>query len=362
MRSAPCFALLASGLLLLTSACGGDDAGSGGASGTTSGTGGGPQGVPCDGAPADLSLGGTWAATARLEVTLQGVPGGAITICPEGQIGESFLVLLVTMQQGGPGALSEVQATLCSIDLPVVTALVGTCDPASQALVSSQIITPDALIAALPGVASTPVTGTIDGDAVSFERFQVVIGSTAPPGSAQPAWDTVSPACNATTVGRTSQCETTCVSDCAGLRDDDADGFPGVTVNVCGTTPADTQNGALCHPETPNDPGATLQGRGFIDMLVDPQLGGTAVSSCEVTGTVDSGVGYNLVGGDIYLAGAPISVTSAIKSLPSFQVDPANSRFRLVRIDGQYGAPDFAVDPANPAAACATILSRVNEL
>jgi hypothetical protein len=77
---------------------------------------------------------------------------------------------------------------------------------------------------------------------------------------------------------------------------------------------------------------------------------------------VDTGVLYNLVGADIYLAGTPISVASAIKSLPMFQVDPAESRFRMVRIDGQYGAPDWGVNTADPAAACATILSRMNEL
>jgi hypothetical protein len=135
-----------------------------------------------------------------------------------------------------------------------------------------------------------------------------------------------------------------------------------MTVHVCGTTPGDVQNGALCQPEAPNEPGATLQGRGFIDFATNPQLGGNAVSSCEITGNVDAAVLYNLVGADIYLASSAISVASAIKSLPTFQVDPAESRFRMVRIDGQYGAPDWSVNAADPAAACATILSRMNEL
>jgi hypothetical protein len=34
----------------------------------------------------------------------------------------------------------------------------------------------------------------------------------------------------------------------------------------------------------------------------------------------------------------------------------------MVRIDGQYGAPDWKVDAALPSAACQTINMRVNEL
>ncbi len=34
----------------------------------------------------------------------------------------------------------------------------------------------------------------------------------------------------------------------------------------------------------------------------------------------------------------------------------------MVRIDGQYGAPDWKVDPTQPSAACATLNMRVNEL
>jgi hypothetical protein len=353
-------------LLSAASGCGGDggDGGTGGTPGT-GGAGGGGQAVPCDSAPADLALAGTWVASARLTVTLAGVPGGAITICPEGQEGESSMLLLVTLEQPGPTELSQVKATLCSIELPVVTALVGTCDPMSGGLVSTQIIAPQTLLTALPSVPAEVVggalAGTQSGAAVTFDRFTVTVGSTEK-GASMPSWDTAAPACGATDVGRTTQCETTCVSDCAALRDDDGDGYPGVTVHVCGTTPDDVRKGALCQPEAPNEPGATLQGRGFIDMEVNPQLGGSAVSSCEVEGFVDSAVLYNLVGADLYLAGAQISVTSAIKSLPSFQVDPAESRFRMVRIDGQHGAPDWGVNPADTAGACATILGRMNEL
>lgn len=68
-----------------------------------------------------------------------------------------------------------------------------------------------------------------------------------------------------------------------------------------------------------------------------------------------------LVGADIYLAGAQIGVTSAIKSVPAFQLDLMQSRFQMVRIDGKYGAPDWTVDVANATDTCSTLLARKNE-
>ncbi len=368
--------LAGSGLALtigaLASACGGDDTTGGTTGGTTTGsstTGGGGNGgggidVACDGAPADLALAGTWAAYGRLAVTLEGAPGGAITICPADQIGESTLLLMITIDQTDPTSLSNVTATLCSLELPVVTALVGACDPASDSLVSTQIIAPQKLLDALPTILTTAVGGSLGGTkagaSVSLDRFTVTVGSTKA-GAAMPSWDTASAACNNATIGKTTMCEATCVADCASLRDDDADGYPGVTAEVCGKTPSDASNGVACNAANPSDPGATVQGRASLDIQVNPQFTGSAKSSCELEGSIDTEVLYNVVGADVYLAGAPIGVTSAIKSLPSFTVVSADSKFRMIRIDGQYGAPDWSVDPTSPLAACATIKGHVND-
>jgi hypothetical protein len=312
-------------------------------------------------------LTGTWAAYGQLSVKLQGVPGGAITICPADQVGAATLLLLVTVQQDttDPTKIDKMSATLCSLTLPTVTALVGTCDPTSQALVSTQIIAPAAFLAALPKVATASATGTLGGTAagatVVVDPLDVVVGSTAG-GSSLPRWNTMGSGCEASNIGNTNACDTTCVSDCATLRDDDGDTFPGVTVDVCGQTPSDTQSGVKCNAEKPNEAGVTLQGEAFIDIEVDPTFTGTAKSSCELTGTLASNILYNVVGADVYLAGAPISVASAIGSLPTFQVDPTASQFHMVRIDGQYGAPSWSVDPTQPSAACAILNMRVNEL
>ena len=123
----------------------------------------------------------------------------------------------------------------------------------------------------------------------------------------------------------------------------------------------DAKNGVPCNAETPNEPGASLQGRAFLAMQVDPKFSGTAKSSCELAGTVDSQVLYDVVGADLWLAGAKIGVTSAIESLPSFEVDAEESKFRMIRVDGKYGAPDWKLS-SDAGLACQTILAHVNEL
>lgn len=351
---------------------GGTGTGGGGTTSTTSssssGTGGGSQGIDCSGQPTDhVALSGTWAAYGELAVKLQGMPGGAITICPADQVGAASLLLMLDIEQNAtdPTKLDKVAVTLCSVELPVVTALVGQCDPSSAGLVSTQIVAPKSFIDALPNIVTTPATGTLSGkdvgSTIALGPLVVTVGSSKQ-GATMPKWDTATTSCSATGLGATNTCETSCVDDCASMRDDDEDTYPGVTVHVCGYTPDDTKGNVKCNAEDPATPGATLQGKAFIDIEVNPTFNGATKSSCELTGTVDTQVLYNVVGADIRLAGGQISVTSAIKSLPIFQVDPQASKFRMVRIDGQYGAPDWQVNPAQPGAACQTINMRVNEL
>jgi hypothetical protein len=344
--------------------------GTGGAGGSgAGGAGGGTSAVKCDGAPAALSLEGTWAVKGRLTVKLKGAPGGAITICPADQPGEAAMLMMVTIKEdpADKTKLTAVTATLCSIDLPTVSALVGSCDPTSMSLVYATMSAPQKLIDALPKVATTAVGGKLDGSTggsgIALERFTVTVGSTKG-GDKLPKWDTTTPACSKAPLGHTNACETTCVDDCPALRDDDGDGFPGVTINVCGLTASDQKNGVPCHVDKPDDPGSTLQGKAFLDIQVDPQFSGTAKSSCELVGSVDAAteIRYQIVGTDIWLAGTAITVDQTIGSLPSFQVDGAASKFRMVRVDGKYGSPDWKLDPQMQSAACAVIDQRVNEL
>ncbi len=334
---------------------------------TSGGTGGGSGVITCSGQPAALSLSGTWAAYAQLSVKLQGAAGGAITICPADQIGAATLLLMVTVEQDAtdPTKLDQVKATLCSVALPTTTALVGTCDPTSPALVSTQLIVPQKLIDALPTVAAATAAGQLGGTApgatIMIDPLDVSVGTTQS-GSNLPSWNTASSSCNQPNIGESSTCDTTCVSDCTAMRDDDMDQNPGVTIQVCGETADDKQSGATCNAAAPQNAGVSLQGEGYIDLEVNPSVTGTVKSSCEVSGTVATEVLYNLVGADVYLAGNPVTVSQAIESLPTFQVDPTASKFVMVRIDGQYGAPDWMVDPAQPSAACKIVNMRMNQL
>jgi hypothetical protein len=380
----PLRALFAAGVLL--AGCGGGGggatgtAGSGGAGTSSSSSGStstststsgssssGSTAITCTGQPAALSLSGTWAALGQLSVNLQGMPGGAISICPTNQVGQATILLLVTVEQDTttPTKIDMLGATLCAVTLPSVSALVGTCDPTSAALVTTQLSTPPALIAALPKVATATTTGSLGGTSpgasITINPLSVVVGSSAA-GASLPAWEVDNAACNSPNVGMTKTCSTTCVTDCTTLRDDDMDGYPGVTIDVCGFTASDTSSGVKCNAATPAVPGSTLQGQGYVDIEVNPSVTGTVTSSCEVAGNVSTEILYNLVGAQVYLAGQPITVSSAIESLPTFMVDASASQFRMVRIDGQYGAPNWDVDPTQAAAACATLNMRVNEL
>ena len=360
MRSTLVFTALLSSLLVAGCGSDSDDGSSGDPTSSSSGTGGSGGGttISCDGAPAELSLAGTWAAKGRLSVSFQGSPDGAVTLCPADQQGEANLLLLLTVEQSGT-ELTAVDAALCDLQLPIVTAKVGECMEGDQNLISTQLLAPPALLDSLPNVPADPATGSIDGTGVSVEGLKVTVGSSAS-GAQMAAWKEGDAACEDVELGSTNVCEETCVTDCSTLRDDDGDGYPGVTIHVCGYAPGEEQS--ACNPEDPSQTGVSVQGRGFLDIEVSPTLTGNAESSCEVRGNVATPIDYNLVGAEVYLGPGQISVSSAIKSLPTFQVDGSASSFRMVRIDGQYGAPDWAVDASAVGAACKTIVSKQNEL
>lgn len=342
-------------------------AGTGGAAGSagTGGTGGGSNVLSCDGQPEVLDLAGTWAAYGALTVAVSGQPGSLVSVCPADQEGQAFLTMFITIGQDSadPKTLKDVKATLCTVDLPAVTAVAGTCDPSSNA-VTTQISVPDALLNAFPLLATMTVGGTLSdtkvGSDVALDKFVVTAGSSKS-GAMLPVWDPMAMGCgDSSTLGHTSLCEDTCVSDCAGLKDDDGDLYPGITLAVCGRTQDD--KGKPCNTEIPTDPGVTIQGRAFAALEVDPQFSGKATSSCQLTGTVTTNVKYTVVGADVTLTGSPISVASALSALPTLTVKPAQSKLSFVRVDGKYGSPDLKLGAAGALTACKTIIANKNDL
>ncbi|MFO0590610.1 MAG: hypothetical protein U0441_23915 [Polyangiaceae bacterium] len=353
----------------MTSACGGGS-GSGGSGGTGTGGSGGTgtttsSGPACDGEPATLDLAGTWAAYGALTVSIVGAPGSLVSICPADQEGQAFLTLFVTIGQDAadPTKLQDVKATLCAIDLPAVGAVAGTCDPGSMAAVTTQITVPDALLDALPTLAANVVGGTLSGESkgadVSLEQFVVTAGATTK-GAALPKWDVQQSGCTAGDIGHSSTCEATCVNDCAALVDDDKDGFPGVTLGVCGRAQGEEQK--PCNVDDPSQPGVTIQGRAFVALEVNPQFSGKAESSCKLDGSVTTDVVYQVVGADVTLSSSEIPVASAIQALPTLVVKPDQSKLTMVRVDGKYATPDLKIDPADPLTSCQTVVAKRNEL
>jgi len=360
MGSTPCWGLAACG-----SSDGGAVGGAWGGGGQTGGSGGGGQ-VPCDGSET-LDLDGVFALDAKFSFTFGSRPGGAVTVCPVDQTSEgSFLGLVRITQQAGSTSIQS-EAVVCTLQLPVISAGVGECDPGATNLVYAGLEFPQSLIDACPVAALASSVGTLaglgKGSGFALQRLTFTIG-TDKTGDAMPTWQMDKPGCGMSDiqVGRTEQCSQDCVSDCGGLVDDDHDGWPGVTVHVCGLTEEDMQQKVPCNAETPTEPGTTIQGRAMLDLQVDPLLSGTTVSSCEVSGDLDAAIRYNVVGADLYLSTMPISVTSAIKSLPLYTVNKGDSRFRLVRIDGKHGSADWSPDFGDPLGTCKTVIARQNEL
>lgn len=358
-------------------ACGSSDAGpaagqggksgAGGANlggGNTGGTGGSSQLTCSDNGSVDMT--GTWAIFLRYSLSLQSQTGGAITMCPADQVSTSTMYLIVDIQQTGTDV--QIQPIHCDMSLPVVTGIVGDCDPKAPNLVSVGIIPPARLISAIPDVAMQLAKGslssTTSGASLTMDdRFAFTTGTTKK-GTEMPKWLDTNPGCGASDIeiGRDSTCASQCVSDCSVLTDDDHDGLPAVTFNVCGTTPDDVQQKVKCNADQPAEAGTTIQGRVELVYQTDPKITGTVKSSCEAIGTFSATTIYNVIGADLYLANTKISVASSLKSLPVYVIDPVKSQFRMIRVDGKYGAPSWGVDLTKHVDACTIAIQHQNEL
>ncbi len=358
--------------LLVLSACssskksnsGSGGTGGGGTGGTGGAGGSGGVTVQCQ-EPAQVDVTGTWAAKVRMTVNLQGQPGAAVTLCPTTQTQEALLYMYLDVQQNptDPKTIDSITPHVCSVTLPVVTGQVGGCDTSAPNFVSTQLQVLDPLKKAFPKIQLAGVNGSLDTDkpgaALTAGKLLFVAGSSVQ-GSAMPGWNTTDSNCDADGIGNTNQCDTNCVSDCSKTVDNDNDGYPGITLGVCGLSNDDKQANVTCNIQNPDQGGATIQGKAWLDLQIDPSLNGTVKSSCEITGNVNASILYNVLGADVWLSGAPLRVTAAITSLPTFQVDPAKSAYRMLRVDGKHGAPAWNL-PSDPGQACQAVLQHQND-
>lgn len=364
--------LVVGALWFSLAACGSSDDGTSGSggqagSGGAAGSGGSTTGIDCD-PSAEVDLDGVFALRASLSFTFSSQPGGAVAVCPVDQVSNgSFLGLVRVQHDPGQTAIKSIAAVVCTLELPIISAGVGECKEGSN-LVYAGLEFPQQLIDAFPLAVTATTTAELSalapGSSLTPGPMNFSIGTNEAAATA-PSWQMTKSGCgmNDNAPGRSSACESDCVTDCSLLEDDDADGWPGVTVHVCGFTDEDKAQKVPCNALEPNVAGATIQGRAAMNLQVEPLLlMGQALSSCEVAGNLDAAFGYNVVGSDLYLANTQISVTGAIKSLPVYTVNTQDSHFRLVRIDGKHGAPDWAANFDDPLTTCREVIKRQNDL
>lgn len=330
-----------------------------GTTGGNAGAGGSTQSVPCE--PTDgVDLEGTWAMLARYSLKLDSQTGGVVTMCPENQFAPAFLLTLVDIRASDAPNTFTATTIPCDLELPSVSAMVGECRPDQGNLLGVEIPIPDTLVQSLGGIPPVIVDGSRNDQALAFAPMRFTWGSRA---DLLPTWQSEQSGCGMTDTdaGRAALCETACVNDCEQVLDDDGDGYPGVTVHVCGTTQDDVDSKVPCNAEDPTTPGVTLQGLIRMVFRTELELDGATKSSCEASGTFASETTYSVVGADAYLTSTRVSVASALQSLPLFEGVKPDSIWRMVRVDGRYGAPDWQL-PSDAAARCAQARSRRNEL
>lgn len=341
---------------------GGGTTGTGGSTGTGaggSGTGGTAAATCTESGGIDLA--GLWAVKVRLDVSVQSAPDGVVKVCPMDQKGPSDILVLVEIAQDGTN-LPSITTHVCDFTLPSVSAMAGGCVGSMPGSVTAQVSASTALHAALPTVTLPPVKGTLSGTTPGSmfnpERVNVVLGSKSPDGKNMAHWNPSTSCDNAAAPkGTDTMCETTCVSACDDATDSDADTAPGVTVTVCGQS--QEAAGAMCNVDDPKVPGWTLQGKAYLNFAVNPLLNGVVKSSCQIDGTnVDAAITYDVLGGDVWLSGAQISVGQIISAIPIFKVVPETSKYTGLRVDGKHGAPNWGIDASNLKAACDTAVKQ----
>ncbi len=357
--------------MLSLAACSGGDGGDGGDVNINVGGSGGGGGttetreIECE-EPASLSVSGVYGALLNLVVEIDS-DGSSITICPKEQLAEVQMYVLMKLQQDAddPTRIEKAELRVCDLVMPEVTGKVGICAEADTNLIKTNLTVPEALRNHLRNLPPEPVGARLSnlepGATLTMDRFNFFAGTSA---NTLPAWNSAKTGCGAldTGVGRGRICSEACVEGCNELTDDDQDGFPGVTLSICGLSPVNISEGVQCNAEEPAFSGATLDGKAWVALNIDPQLEGTVKSSCQFSGKVASSVVYTLVGGDVFLSTAPLAVAAAIDNLPSFIVKSDQSPFSAVRVDGEYAAPNLEVSWDDADGSCATFLGKRNEL
>ncbi len=263
-----------------------------------------------------IDLLGEWGARAWIRVEMVTSPEGVVRVCPDPFPGMAVLTLMIDLVEKD-GDRIDYDFRVCEMVFPQVKAALAPCD--LEEFVYVQIGLGPELTAYIPGQSfhgwadlggtaqcSTYVSDSLD---ITYGFIPSMIGGDDP----LPGWDL---ACTAGT-------PQACVVGWDAVIDEDADGFPGVSLQVA------------------TEPVATITGLAYTTWRTNPHMHGIAWNSSLIQGDLSPTMEYEVVGSGANLQGIGMDEPTVKRNIPRFLLPPTGSTFRMVRVDGQYGSEDL---------------------
>lgn len=288
--------------------------------------------VPSPGEEIDLI--GTWGARAWIRVEMVTSPEGVVRVCPDPFPGMTVLTLMIRLSEK-TGSRIDYDFRVCEMVFPQVTAALAPCDLDEHVYV--QIGLGPELTAYIPGQSfegwaevggtgrcSTYVSDSLD---ITYGFLPSMVASSDP----LPGWDL---AC-------TGDTPEACVSSWGAVIDEDADGFPGVSLRVS------------------TEPVATITGLAYTTWRTNPHMHGIAWSSSLIEGDLSPTMEYEVVGSGANLQGIEMDEPTVKRNIPSFLLPPDGSTFRMVRVDGLHGSEDLDAD-GDGDVDCSELMNRID--
>lgn len=270
--------------------------------------------IPSGDEPLDLL--GTWGARSWIRVELVTSEDGVVRMCPSPHPGITYLTLLIDLMEMR-GTEIDYEFVVCEIDMPRVRAAVAPCDLDEYVWVNLELgqqlasyITGQVFPGQAQLTGETACSGYLShGMDITYGFDPGMVG----PGDPLPGWDLD---CGGST-------PEACVTDWASVMDEDADGHPGVSLQVT-TEPVDT-----------------ITGQAYTTWRTNPHMTGVAHSSILIQGQLAPTMEYDVVGSGAQLQGLYMDEKTVKRNLPIFQLPDQGSTFRMLRVDGEYGSPDL---------------------
>lgn len=279
-----------------------------------------------------LELRGWWGARAWVRVEAVTSPEGIVRMCPDPYPGVAVLTLMIHLTER-TGNRIDYDFVVCEILMPRVTAALAPCE--EEEFVDVQLELGPHLAAYIPNQTFhgyADVGGVEPCSDYISDNLDITYGYDATaigPDDPLPGWDMD---CASTT-------PEACVDGWEHVFDEDADGHPGVSLQVT-TEPVDT-----------------IRGQAYTTWRTNPHMHGVAWSSTLVQGDLSPTMEYEVVGSGADLQGIPMDEPTVKRNIPRFHIPASGSSFRMVRVDGALGAVDLDED-GDGSVSCDELMAR----